>query len=149
MNENQILINQYFDDELTNDEEALLFKLLAADPEAREYFSRMKQLKNIIQEENKDLPFETELKIYNSIKSSAAKTKKYKWLPVFAAAASILLLITSIFAFMMLKDYNRMFENLSSTVIKQNEMIELLIHSLPAAEITSKPENEIVIHAKL
>jgi hypothetical protein len=49
----------------------------------------------------------------------------------------------------MLKDYNRMFENLSSTVIKQNEMIELLIHSLPAAEITSKPENEIVIHAKL
>ena len=145
------MINKYYDDELTKGEEAFLFSLLAENYEAREYFKEMNQLKILLNDAHEELPEETELRIFNSIKSNENKQSRKNFIkkivPGFSYASSIILLVVSLFLFFKMKDYDYKVENLAEAVKTHNETIEILLNSLPPVQVQSVRENKVVVYA--
>ena len=147
------MIDNYFDGELTREEEVLLFSSLLQNQEAREYFKQMNFLKNALSGTMEDVPLEVDEKVFDSIQKIDAKKEKkffsHKFFPVVAYAVTIILFVISIFLFSRTNDYENKVDNLMQAVSKQNETIELLFNSLPALEVKTKPEYEIIIKTKL
>lgn len=147
------LIDLYFDGELEKGKETFLFTLLAQNEEARNYFKQMNALKTNIPFTMEDMPDNLEKKILYTI---AEKNSK----PVFSFhrtnifsfasyAVTVVLLVLTILLFNQSKDYRNTIEAVSKQIENQKDEIQLLINSLPAAEVTTKYENPIVIKANL
>lgn len=147
------LIDLYFDGELEKRKEPVLFTLLSQDEDARNYFKQMNALKTNIPFTMEEVPYNLERKILYTV---AEKNTK----PIFnfgrsrvfsfaSYAVTAVLLVLTILLFVQSNNYKETIQTVSKQIENQKEEIELLINSLPAAEVTTKYENPILIKANL
>ena len=149
----KIKINEYFDGELTKAKEALLFSRLSDDAEAREYFRDFNKITTAVQESFKAMPNELEERILFSVGDVSEKRNNSffrSWNYTIAAyAAAALFLITALFFYSSNNEYKQKLEMTIEKVNTQSQMIQLLYNSLPAAEVDTKLENQVIVNANL
>jgi len=146
------MIDLYFDGELEKSKEPLLFTSLAQNTEARDYFKSMNLLKNTNEETEKEFPEELEERIFHSLKKNEIKPKhSFIKSPVAIISYSflVILIILNIYLLGRVGSYSEKLDAVETVVQKQNQVIELLYNSIPAAEVKAKWENEIVIKSNL
>ncbi len=155
MNTDQIklLIDKYFDGELEKNLEPLLFTSLSSDEEAREHFLHMNRTRFAIHESDSEFPQSLEQRILYSIEGAAQREFVFipqKKLPLFFSySLAVLLLIASLFFYSQTIEYR---QDLNSTMVKvrqQDNLIEMLMNSLPEAEVIRERDNEIIIKANI
>jgi hypothetical protein len=146
-------INEYFDGELKNGDDVLLFTQLSLNEEAREYFKEVNFIKTAVQESMEDIPLELEERIMYSLENASGKSRgSFSFRRTFSylsAAAAIVLLILSLFFYIKNNEYSLKLESTIEQVKNQNQMIELLYNSLPAAEVQTKLVNPVIVKSKL
>lgn len=149
----KILINEFVDGELEKSREPILFTSLSQDEEAREYFKNISLLKHAMQEAKEEFPESLEERILNSAGSSIDRRSRWSfgnWNYSFLGyAAAIVLLFISFFFFNQSSTYQKELETVIHRVNDQQQMLQLLFNSLPAAEVNSQFENDIIIRAQL
>ncbi len=149
----EYMINLYFDGELEKGKEPMLFSLLSQNEDARNYFKQMNALKTNIPFTMEEVPFDLEKKIlYAAAEKNSKNIFTFARTNMFAFAsyaATVVLLVLTIFLFIQSREYKSTIQTVSEQMENQKEEIQLLINSLPAAEVTSKYENATVIKANL
>jgi len=152
-NEIETLINLYFDGELEKGKEPVLFTLLSQDEEARNYFKQMNALKTNIPFTMEEVPYNLEKKILYTVAEKNSKPififHRSNILSFASYAITVVLFIVTIFLFIQSRDYKNTIELVSKQIENRNQEIQLLLNSLPAAEVTTTYENPIVVKAKL
>jgi len=149
----EILINQYTDGEIEKSKEAILFKELSENEEARNYFKQLHSIKNVITNSTEEFPDYLEERILRSIDKPEQKTF-YGFFPknmlaVVSYAAVVVLMVVSIFLFFRANELKHRYDVKVEQVTQQNKMINLLYNSLPATEVVTMPDNQIVVKAKM
>jgi predicted anti-sigma-YlaC factor YlaD len=147
---NKEMIGEYYDGELEKGSEAYVFTHLAECAECREYFKSLSLITSAIQKE--EFPADLEERIFGAInrKESGTRTKLFKrfFVPV-SYAVTILLIILSVILFNRITDYKYQIDSVTRQVQAQNQTIELLFNSLPAAQVDAKIKNAVIIKAKM
>lgn len=141
------LIEKYFDNELTKSEEIFMFTAISSDDEAREYFKRFNIYKTALADDIADFPDSLDSRILESIpieRDIAVKTKPAKTglVKVFLYAASIVLLVLSLYLYGEIAGYRREMRGLTEQIKNQKETIDMLYNSYPT--ITIKPSSNKV-----
>ncbi len=154
MNEEKIysLIDGYFDDELSKEEEIFLFTHLSQNDNAREYFKRNNILKSAVDTSVEDFPENLEEKILGNLTKESKiypdKLKKFIPAGLFAFVAVVLLFL-SIFLYSQTVDYKEKLDATIWQVNKQQQMIRLLFNSLPTTEVKGRLKNQIIVTPKM
>lgn len=147
---NKEMIGAYYDGELEKGSEAYVFTHLAECVECREYFKSLSIISSSVQKEA--FPLELEERIFGAIgkKTQNNKSRLFKriFVPV-TYAVTILLIVLSVFLFNRITDYKDQIELVSRQVRAQNQTIELLFNSLPAAQVDAKINNPVIVKAKM
>lgn len=141
------LINRYYDNDLSREEEIELFATLTKDEEGRSYFRKQNLLKLAAIHDIKPFPSELENKILKPKTEKVVQrefkinyTKKFSQLLPYAAA--IVLLILALLYSRKSDTYEKQIFNLTREVEDQKVKMEFLYNSLPRVEVTSYiPEN--------
>ena len=148
------IINKYFDNELSKQDEIILFTQLSQNEEAREYFKQQNILKTSLQASVTEFPEELEKRILNSIgeinsrQNSPSFIKKY--LPVaISSGVALLLLLMSLLFYSKTLNYKEQLNATIWQVNKQQQMIQLLFNSLPTAEVKGYLKNQVIITPKM
>ena len=149
----QLMINEYFDGELEKSKEPLLFTHLSIDEESREYFKQLNAVKNIIQDTTEEFPDYLEERILYSLEKPVQKNFhgffNKNLFAVISYSVAVIMIFVSAFLFMERLNYQNKYEAKVEQVNQQNQMIKLLYNSLPAAEVETIPENQIIVRAKM
>ena len=145
----KMMINSYFDNELDKGSEALLFSMLSNNEELREYFKSMNLMRATLEKEIEDFPDELEARILNNVESlSEKKGSIFTSKNFFMIASYSLAVVLIVMSFLFYKETNNYQYQLNKTinkVDKQNELMYLMMNSLPSTEIISNKENEVLI----
>ena len=146
------MVDLYFDGELRREDEAYLFSLISTDEEGREYFKTLSTLKESYRISENVFPQKLEDKILKEISSNTEiKTPdKYYFIPKkIAYACSVILALVGIFIY---AEYNINQERMKlqdQQVEQHTEMIELLMNSLPQAEIKGAEVKKVIVRANI
>jgi hypothetical protein len=146
------MIQLYFDGELEKNKEPLLFTSIAQNSEAREYFKSMNLLKYSVEDTEEEFPQELEERIFYSLKYKQINKRGFTNSPavrIISYSIVAILIIVNIYLLGRISSYNEKMNNVETIVQKQNQVIELLYNSIPAAEVKAEWENEIIIKANL
>jgi hypothetical protein len=156
MNNEEIknLIQLFHDNELDKGRETVLFSVLSANEEAREYFKELNLLKTGVSAAASDFPELLEKRIFTSVQNIPAKRtagfKRNIYLSAASLSIAVLMLFVSLFLFFEMRDYRSRIDTVSEQVRIQNRTIEMILYnSLPPAEVETKKVNEIIIRANL
>ncbi len=149
-NGNRKKIDLYFDGELNREEEILLFSTLASDQDSREYFKEMNKIKVAINDSMVDFPEELEEKIYKNI-GRTDSLRSFSFFPgrsfsFIAAAAIIFFILLSFFFWKETTYYKTRFETTMTEINRQNQMLQVLLNSIPAAEVKARAVNNFKIN---
>ncbi len=149
IDELEIMINEFLDGELDKSKEGFLFTQLSLDENFREYFKKHTSLKNEFQNLNEEYPSSLDSEILNSLIKIKPSKEVYSFQNNVAKYSgflvAIILLILSIFYINESRINSIQLERTIKQVENQEQMIELLINSIPAAEIKSAQEGTIII----
>ncbi len=147
------IINKYFDDESSKEEETFMFTQLSLDEDAREYFKSLNLLKNTVEETKEDFPNELDEKLLLSLpnmEENKHTIRKYFNLPTsIAYVISVILFIILLSFRSELSGYKEQLNLQTQQVNYQSKMIKLLFNSLPPAVVNAKLENPIIVTPKL
>ena len=147
------IINQYFDNELSKGEEVILFTQLSQNQAGREYFKEMNSLKNIVGSSLEDFPDSLDQKIFSKISSIKNNLPFYhgrtKIFTSLSYVFALLLLVISIFFYSQSVQYKERIEMTYEQVNQQNKMINVLLNTLPQAEVRAEFANEIIVTPKM
>ena len=146
------MINSYFDGELDREKEAVLFTYLSQNEECREYFKSMNLLKSSVEKTNEEFPGELEERIFYSLQKTEGKKHSFFSGNLFAVASyaiAVVLIIISILFYNESNNYKQKLEKTIEQVNRQEQLMHVLINSLPAPEIKVKASNEVIVTAKL
>jgi len=147
------IINQYFDNELTKGEEAILFTQLSRNDVARDYFKEMNLLKTVVEESAENYPEKLDTQIFSQIKrednSVRIISNRSRIFTAFSYGFALVLLALSFFFYNESIQYREKLELTSQQVYKQNQMIHVLFNSLPQTEIRAEYANEIIVTPKM
>jgi len=150
-NEFEEMINKYFDEELTKNQEVALFTMLAGDTEAIEYFKKMNLLRNSIEKTKTDFPDSLDEKIFRSLPAKESKTglpKQHRLLLAGSYTIAAILLLVSVFLFNSLNNYKQEADSAFKEIKIKSQMIDFILNNtLPAAEVKAKNASEIIIKA--
>ncbi len=143
MNTNDLkyLINRYFDNELNNEEEILLFSSLTDNYEGRDYFKKQNILQLAVIHDIKPFPAHLERKIFNSnerkpIQPELKINYSRKITQLLPYAAAIVLLILAIMYSQKSETYENRIFSLTREIEDQKLKIEYLFNTLPPIEVT-------------
>lgn len=145
----EMMINEFIDGELDKSKEGFLFTQLSMDENLREYFKKCSSLKNEFQKLNEEFPSSLDSKILNSltsienpkrVNSTQNNIQKYS-----GYLFVVILLLVSIFFINESRINSIQLERTVRQIENQEQMIKLLINSIPAAEIKSAKEGTIII----
>lgn len=146
------MINLYFDGELEKEDEAFLFSLISSDAEGRDYFKIMTTLKESYRVSEKLYPQKLEEKILREVSQNPniKSPDKYYYIPKkLIYALSVILLLVGLFAYTEFNIHREKLRLQSEQVIKQTEMINLLMNSLPQAEVKGREIKKVIVRANL
>ncbi len=148
------MINLYFDGELNKEDEAYLFSSISSNEEGREYFKTMTTLKESHRISEKGYPQTLEEKILKGISfNQEAKSKlpeRYFFIPKKVVYAFTTIII--LFTFFIYSEYSINQEKIkmhAEQVEQQTEMINLLMNSLPQAEVRGVEAKKVIVRARL
>ncbi len=141
------MIERYFDNELKKEEEAFLFGELSTNDEARRQFKIRNVLKTAVQFSYEEFPGNLDERILSSLPVGTANKRKMQIdLPAaISAFLTIILLIVSLFMFNETKHYKSELELTISKINQQQQLIQLLMNTLPATEVTGYLKNQVVV----
>ncbi len=151
MNEERIkeLINGYFDNEISREEETLLFSVLAENENGREIFKSLAAVNEAIGQTREEFPNELDEKIISSLsrgKKRGAKGNSFLNPPaLFAYAVAAVLIIFFLMFKTDLDKYKKELQTQASIVKRQTKMIELLYNALPTATVKAERKPSIVV----
>lgn len=143
------LINKYYDNETSSEEENYLFSMLANDDEAKKYFKGFLFLKN--EKNNLDIEPTLELdeKVFNKItdkKHSSIFVSSFNSKAAYITTTlSIVLLFLVLLFYNEKESYKEEFINASRSNFKQERIIEALYRSLPSAVVESTRDSEVIV----
>ena len=143
-------INKYFDNELSKQDEIILFTQLSQNEEAREYFKQQNILKTSLQASVTEFPEELEKRILNSIGEAKSRQNSPSFIRRYLPAAissgiALLLLLVSLFFYSKTLNYKEQLKTTIWQVNKQQQMIQLLFNSLPTTEVKGYLKNQIIV----
>ena len=149
----KLMTDEFLDGELDKNREPILFTHLSLDEEARDYFKSLNSIKGIVESTIEEFPESLDSRILYSITSTSKKniffTVKNN-IPAFLSyTLAVLLLALSVVFYSQTVSYNDNMEQTNQQVIQQNQMIELLMNSLPPTEITASYANPVKVEAKM
>jgi len=142
MNNSEIMsmIDHYFDGELENGKEPIMFSLLSKDIEAREYFKKLNTIKSVFISSEEQFPSSLDEKILRSISSINKKqTVFFVNKKVFSAVTyslTIILLILTVFFYSKSEEYKVQSFDLTREIKKQNDKLELIMNALPQVDVS-------------
>lgn len=147
------MINKYFDGELDKSKEGMLFTYLAQDEECREYFKSMNLIKSSVEQTKEEFPNELEERILYSVENIAERRNPFFFsknlFAVVTYSFAVVLIVISVFFYNESRDYKDKFETTIQQVSRQNQIIQLMLNSLPEAVVTTTFENEAIVTSKL
>jgi len=142
------MIDEYFDGELKNGEETVLFISLSKNEKARNYFKRQHILKNATQELKEEFPSDLDKRILSKIMKEEKQGIKQKFLsPVFTYPAMLILLALSLFFYNQTNTYKKDIVKINNNIEQQNKTIESILNALPAAEVSGIKQDTIIVKA--
>ncbi len=146
-----LMIDSYIDGELNRSDEDILFEQLAVDPDARDYLRKVNLINKQTRHSAVNLPSSLEQNILSSVNRKSARriSRGARITGYFSAGISIILLIISLFLLGQVSDYRNEFNSAMDQMKKQNQMIEALYNSYPAAEVHARYSNEIIVKPKI
>lgn len=143
------MINSYFDGELDREKEAVLFTYLSQDEECREYFKSMNLLRTAVDKTNEEFPEQLEERILYSLQNN--NENKFSFLftnNLFAAASyavAVILIILSVFFYSESNVYKSKLENTIQHINRQEQLLQLIMNSMPAPVVVEANQYEEVI----
>ncbi len=142
-----IMIDSYIDGELNRSDEDILFEQLAVNPDARDYLRKVNLVNNQTRLSSVDFPLSLEQNILNKLdRISAPRVSLSARLGGYISAGiSIILLVISLFLLGQVSDYRNEINSALNRMQKQNQMIQALYNSYPAAVVHAQYSNEIII----
>ncbi|MCK9281200.1 MAG: hypothetical protein M0P71_11310 [Melioribacteraceae bacterium] len=147
----EILINEYIDGELDKNKEGFLFTQLSLNHNLRDYFKKCCLLKNEFQKTTEKYPDSLDSNILNSLADIGIKeniiSPKNQMQKYFLYMVVIVIGIVSIIFINESSINSRQLEKTVMQLENQEQMIKLLINSIPSAEIKSTREESIIITA--
>jgi len=147
------IINQYFDNELSKGEEVILFSQLSQDQEAREYFKEMNTLRNVIDSSYEEFPNDLDEQIFSKISKSGNELPFYKdRTKIFTSLSyvfALLLLAVTIFFYTESIQYREKIDIAYEQVNQQNKMINILLNTLPQAEVRAEFADQAIVTPKM
>ncbi len=151
MNEEKIfdLINRYFDNETSPEEENFLFSVLSKDDSAKKYFKGFLFLKNEKDNLEEEIPLKLDRKVLENLPKSINDFRFYQAVKTkftyVATTLTIVFFLLSILFYSEKENYKEEFINMSRNNIKQERVIEALYQALPSAVVEPKSEMEIIV----
>lgn len=150
----QVMANQYLDGELDKGKEAVLFNALAEDEDLRNYFKDLNAIKSAVQDNVEEFPDYLEERIFYSMDKKTEQNLFHtlfnkNLFAVLSYSVAVILIIVSVLFYSQVNEYKQKYEAKAEQVSQQNKMINLLYNSLPVTEITSVPDNQVVVRAKM
>jgi len=140
------MIDEYLDGELEKSKEQNLFVSLSANDQARNYFRQNRLLKSMTSEMQEAFPEKIEKKILSkTILYERNKFLNLKIRPILAYAAIIFLFCISLFFYSQVRAYKEDINQVHLDIQKQNRTIQILLNSLPTAEVQGKYFNAVII----
>jgi cell division protein FtsL len=148
METNELLkmVDEYFDGELEKSKEQSLFISLSANQQARTYLRQNRFLKSVTSEMQEVFPEKVEKNILSKTvlyRRSHFLTPKMR--AVLAYATIIILSFVSLFFYSQTKTYKEDINRVHLDIQKQNRTIQILLNSLPTAEVQGKYSNAVII----
>lgn len=149
----KIMTDEFLDGELDKNKEPILFTHLSLDDEAREYFKSLNSIKGVVDSTIEEFPESLDSRILYSITTTNKKnfffTVKNNIPALLSYTLSILLIAVSVVFYTQTLDYKETLDKKIEQVDQKNQMIELLMNSLPQTEVNAKLDNEVIIQAKI
>ena len=140
------MIDEYLDGELEKSKEQSLFISLSANEQARNYFRQIWLLKSVASEMEEDFPEKVEKKILSrTILNGKNKFFTQRTKLVISYAAIIVLFCISLFFYSQIRTYKEDINQVHLDIQKQTRTIQILLNSLPTAEINGKFSNAVII----
>lgn len=144
-----VIINEYFDGELSDTAQIQLFEQLANNNELRTYFNNIQMLKQTKEHNAEPFPYELEESIYGAIKENEKESFFGKLFnnpfATMSYAFGVVLLILSLFLYSEYKHTREILEITENKMIEQVQLIKLLTNPLPEVEVIHNYENEVVV----
>lgn len=146
-----LMIDSYIDGELNRSDEDILFEQLAVNSDARDYLRKVNLVNNQTKLTVTEFPSELERNILSGItrKSVPGISGTARLTGYISAGISLILLIISLFLLEQVSDYRTEMNDAMNRMQKQNQMIEALYYSYPAAEVHARYSNEIIVKPKI
>jgi hypothetical protein len=145
----KMLINEYLDGEIDKSAEKDLFISLSENENLRQYFSNMITLKKSIKLTEESVPFSIERNILNKItqksESNNVHNNNYKF--AFALGFALCLLLISIYLFNRNIEINNQIHQAFNKINEQDKKLEIILNSVPSAEIKPVYYKEIIINS--
>jgi hypothetical protein len=151
INEIEEMINKYFDEELTKNQEIAMFSMLSQDSEAIDYFKKMNQLRSTVDKNREEFPASLDEKILLSLSQREKKNNLFGGQKIFilgSYALAVIMFIISAFLFNSLNNYKMEVDYAVNEIKVKTQMIDFILNNtLPAAEVRAVNSNEIIIKA--
>lgn len=150
----KILINKYFDNELEKNKESMLFFQISESEELRNYFKGLNFIQNTIYESKEKYPQNLEERIFEKLGNPTGPDKSSymfsgRIISSISYVLGIFLLFLSLFLYFESAGQKNEIEIVNREIQRQTRIINLLYNALPAAQVESNFENEIIINANL
>lgn len=150
----KVMVNQYLDGELDKGKETFLFTTLAEDEDLRNYFKDLSAVKSTVQDNVEEFPDYLEERIFYSIDNKPEQNLLLGFFnknlfSVLSYSVALILIVVTVFFYSQANEYKNKYEVKAEQVSRQNKMINLLYNSLPVTEVTTVPDNQIVVRAKM
>jgi len=149
----KIMTDEFLDGELEKNKEPILFTHLSLDDDAREYFKSLNSIKSVVESTIEEFPDSLDSRILYSITSTNKRniffTVKSNIPALLSYTLAILLIVVSVAFYSQTVDYRETLDKKIEQVDQKNQMIELLMNSLPQTEVNAKLDDQIIIKAKI
>ena len=139
-------IDEYLDGELEKSKEPGLFISLSNNEIARNYFKQQHLLKSVTGEMQEEFPEDLEKRILaRTVFNGKNKFFTQKMKLAISYAAIVILFCVSLFFYSQVRTYKEDINRVHLDIQKQNRTIQILLNSLPTAEINGKFSNAVII----
>ena len=148
----KLMADEFLDGELDKNKEPILFTHLSLDEEARDYFKSLNSIKSVMDSTIEEFPESLDSRILYSINSTNKRniffTVRNNIPALLSYTLTVVLLVVSVVFYSQTLDYKKTIDQKVEQVDQKNQMIELLMNSLPQTEVNANLDNEVIIKAK-
>lgn len=145
----KLMISEYLDNELLKEKETFLFTHLFSCDGCREEFKVQNQIQNEVKKNQKEVSEKFEQRVFDSIANKKSEsvprnTARSVFISSSIAAIVIFLIAFSLFLFFQMSNYSKQLETATKQMSQQTELIRVLMHNVPAVQVTPQNAGQII-----